>query len=471
MKLFRSRKKKETSESKRRRVLFVSHEATRTGAPKIILNILKHFHAQCDIQCETLLHSGGFLASEFEQNGIVDCMNLPREPGEELTKRVAKFVGREKGNVPVMAVCNSMESRFVAEELANHGVPLISLVHELPSSYTHQDYTTVFDASHRIVFPVHAVREATEAFTDVPYGKGLVLSQGLLNPKFGTSITREESHQRIRQELGLPENAFIVLGCGTLDLRKGIDHYVNVARTAVSQNQSSTPIHFVWVGEGPRWTHSPYHYVQLDLKNSPARGHVHFIGEREDVEPYFMGSDAFLLTSRVDPFPCVIHEAMASSLPVITFSDSGGAAEAVGNGSGFVVPYGDYNHAGNVIRMLAGQPEIASGMREKSIERVHTRYRFDDYADKLIDVCESILGYEIRHQGMPATAMPPAPAATYPAAMPPTTTYAPAMPPATMPPASAPSDPANSVGTYPSTIPMHTRPPVPSYGHDQQRAA
>jgi glycosyltransferase involved in cell wall biosynthesis len=398
-------------------------------------------------------------------------MNLPREPGEELTKRVAKFVGREKGNVPVMAVCNSMESRFVAEELANHGVPLISLVHELPSSYTHQDYTTVFDASHRIVFPVHAVREATEAFTDVPYGKGLVLSQGLLNPKFGTSITREESHQRIRQELGLPENAFIVLGCGTLDLRKGIDHYVNVARTAVSQNQSSTPIHFVWVGEGPRWTHSPYHYVQLDLKNSPARGHVHFIGEREDVEPYFMGSDAFLLTSRVDPFPCVIHEAMASSLPVITFSDSGGAAEAVGNGSGFVVPYGDYNHAGNVIRMLAGQPEIASGMREKSIERVHTRYRFDDYADKLIDVCESILGYEIRHQGMPATAIPPAPAATYPAAMPPTTTYAPAMPPATMPPASAPSDPANSVGTYPSTIPMHTRPPVPSYGHDQQRAA
>ncbi len=470
MKLFRSRKKKETSESKRRRVLFVSHEATRTGAPKIILNILKHFHAQCDIQCETLLHSGGFLASEFEQNGIVDCMNLPREPGEELTKRVAKFVGREKGNVPVMAVCNSMESRFVAEELANHGVPLISLVHELPSSYTHQDYTTVFDASHRIVFPVHAVREATEAFTDVPYGKGLVLSQGLLNPKFGTSITREESHQRIRQELGLPENAFIVLGCGTLDLRKGIDHYVNVARTAVSQNQSSTPIHFVWVGEGPRWTHSPYHYVQLDLKNSPARGHVHFIGEREDVEPYFMGSDAFLLTSRVDPFPCVIHEAMASSLPVITFSDSGGAAEAVGNGSGFVVPYGDYNHAGNVIRMLAGQPEIASGMREKSIERVHTRYRFDDYADKLIDVCESILGYEIRHQGMPATAMPPAPAATYPAAMPPTTTYAPTMPPATMPPAAAP-DPANSGGTYPSTIPMHTRPPAPSYGHDQQRAA
>ncbi len=443
MRLFRSRKNKSSSESKRRRVLFVSHEATRTGAPKIILNILKHFHANCDIQCETILHSGGFLASEFEENGVVDCMNLPREPGEELGKRISKFVSREKGNAPVMAVCNSMESRFAAAELAKHGVPLISLVHELPSSYTHQDYTTVFDASHRIVFPVHAVREATELFTDVPYGKGLVLSQGLLNPNFGTGISRDESYQRIRKELGLPENAFIVLGCGTLDLRKGIDHYVNIARSTVSQNQSNTPIHFVWVGEGPRWTHSPYHYVQLDLQNSPARGHVHFIGEREDVEPYFMGSDAFLLTSRVDPFPCVIHEAMASSLPVITFSDSGGAPEAVGNGSGFVVPYGDYNHAGNVIRMLAGQPEIAAGMREKSIERVHTRYRFSDYADKLIDVCESILGYEIRHQAAPAAATTPM------------------------------IHPAPPTGVYPPTIPMQPQAPqqpAPYYGQDQRRA-
>ena len=454
MRLFRSRKKKNTNAESKRRVLFVSHEATRTGAPKIILNILKHFNSNCDIQCETILHSGGFLAGEFEQNGLVDCMNLPREPGEELTKRIEKFVAREKGNLPVMAVCNSMESRFVANELAKHGVPLISLVHELPSSYTHEDYKIVFDASQRIVFPVHAVREATEAFTDVPYGKGLVLSQGLLNPKFGTGITREESHSRIRKELGLPENAFIVLGCGTLDLRKGIDHYVNVARATVAQNQPNTPIHFVWVGEGPRWTHSPYHYVQLDLENSPARGYVHFIGEREDVEPYFMGSDAFLLTSRVDPFPCVIHEAMASSLPVITFSGSGGASEAVGNGSGFVVPYGDHSHAGNVIRMLASQPEIASGMRDKSFERVHTRYRFEDYADKLIDVCESILGYEIRKPGAHQLATPPAIAPT----IAPTAPY-----PATIPMNGHPQTPQHM-------MPTAQQAPAPYFGQDQRRA-
>jgi len=184
------------------------------------------------------------------------------------------------------------------------------------------------------------------------------------------------AYSQIRKELHLPENSFIVLGCGSLDLRKGIDHYVNIARRVIQNNHTTTPVHFVWVGEGARWTHSPYHYVQLDLEKTPARDHVHFIGQRNNVEPYFVGADTFLMSSRVDPFPCVVHEAMASSLPVITFADSGGASEAINNGAGFIVPYANYEQAANVISLLANQPEIAAGVREKSKERVFERYQF-----------------------------------------------------------------------------------------------
>ncbi len=42
----------------------------------------------------------------------------------------------------------------------------------------------------------------------------------------------------IRRELGLPEDAFIVLGCGTLDLRKGIDHYAAIARRVTDTNNT-----------------------------------------------------------------------------------------------------------------------------------------------------------------------------------------------------------------------------------------
>ena len=91
----------------------------------------------------------------------------------------------------------------------------------------------------------------------------------------------------------------------------------------------------------------------------------------------------------------MIHEAMATGLPVITFADSGGAPEAVANGAGFVIPFADYDHASNIIRLLSTQPEVAAGIRERSQERVKTRYQFEDYADQLIELSETTLGRNI----------------------------------------------------------------------------
>jgi glycosyltransferase involved in cell wall biosynthesis len=189
----------------------------------------------------------------------------------------------------------------------------------------------------------------------------------------------------------LPEDTFVVLGCGTLDLRKGIDHFAGVARTLLGRRKMERPVHFVWLGEGDRWIHSPYHYMMLDVAKTCASHHVHFIGEREDVEPWFMGSDAFLLTSRVDPFPCVVHEAMAARLPVITFDQSGGAPSAVRDGAGLIVPFGDYEAASHMIEWIAAQPAFAEAICSVAHERVHTRYRFDHYAHRLIRLAEELM--------------------------------------------------------------------------------
>ena len=131
MRLFGKSKKRKTADltPARRRVLFVSHEATRTGAPKIILNILKHFSQNCDIQCESVLQTGGHLATEFEQHSIVDCLNIAPTNMEEIPKRVSKVITREKNNAPILAICNSMESRYIAADLAKQGIPCICLLY------------------------------------------------------------------------------------------------------------------------------------------------------------------------------------------------------------------------------------------------------------------------------------------------------------------------------------------------------
>lgn len=397
MRIFRrSKRQRTTTGPPKRRAIFVSHEATRTGAPKIILNVLKHFKTCCDIQCESLLLTGGHLAEEFGQHSIVDCFNASPTNFNDIKKRTHRAVTREKNNQPIVAICNSMESRHITANLSKAGIPCISLVHELPSSYSEDDYKFVFKHSEKVVFPAHTVRDAADAKTPLPPGRSLVLPQGLLDPTFGQNVTRDIARKSIREELGIPQNAFVVLGCGTLDLRKGIDHFAAIARQVVNRNQSDTPIHFVWVGEGPRWTHSVHHYVELDLKKSPARDYVHFIGERSNVEPYFVGADTFLMTSRVDPFPCVIHEAMASKLPIITFANSGGAPEAIDSGAGIIVPYADYDRASSTILVLSSEKALAKTYTDRAYQRVRTRYRFQDYADKLVDLTESVINQPLR---------------------------------------------------------------------------
>ena len=382
----------QTEDLPRPRVIFVSHEATRTGAPKIVLNILRHFYASCDVDCETIIHNDGHLLEEFSMLSQVHCLELPRQRSSELQKRVRGIVRKKRTIVPCVAISNSMESRFVSATLNEMGVPVITLLHELPCSYNVGDYQMVYDQSEKIVFPVQCVRESTHKKLPIPFGKDLVLPQGLLNSRIAETIDTEAARKQIRTELGLPLDSFVVLGCGTLDMRKGIDHFANIAKCVAQKTAHPGKIHFVWVGDGPRWPHSTFHYVQIDLRLGQTASNVHFIGEREHVDSYFVGSDMFLLPSRVDPFPCVIHEAMATRLPVMAFDNSGGAADAIDDGAGFIVPYGDYSLASSLICAVANNPGLADGIRDKALARVHEKYSFETYAENLVILAQSIAG-------------------------------------------------------------------------------
>ena len=378
------------------RIMFVSHEATRTGAPRIILNLLRHFAEKCDVACESILLRGGHLATDFQNHSVVDCLNLTNQNREGIRKRVRGFAGRYRNQLPTLAVCNSMESRYITEELDAMGVPCVSLVHELPFGYTASDYQHVCSVSKKVIFPAEYVRNKVNQLTALPADKIIVLPQGLLTPGFGSRVCREEAKAGLREELGLPSEAFVVLGCGTLDLRKGIDHFANVARFVCDAQKADRPVHFVWVGGGPQWPHSLHHYLKVDLVNTSAKDNVHFIGERSDVERYFVGADCFLMASRVDPFPCVVHEAMAASLPVIAFEGAGGAPEAIAEGAGFVLPYADYAQVAATIRLMRDQPKVANGIRDRALQRVHRKYQFSDYAEKVVDICELVAKTQLR---------------------------------------------------------------------------
>jgi glycosyltransferase involved in cell wall biosynthesis len=291
------------------------------------------------------------------------------------------------GPGPELAICNSADGWRLVRALREVGLPhLISLVHERVIHYPPDVWRSIHQNSNRVIFPAHAVKTATTAvFPD--FEDAYVVPQGLLKPEFGRG-DRNAARIEVRKKLGLSPDTTVILGCGTQDLRKGIDLFVQLA--ARVRAQAKRDVHFVWLGAEQRGSY--FSLMDLDISLLNLSSTVSLLGEVTDPEPYFLAADAFALTSRDDPFPCVIHEAMACALPIVAFDGSGGAKEAISGGCGIVVPYLDIEAMVRSLISVVEDPLRHAAVGESAQLRVRSVYRFSDYAERIRDICEVAMG-------------------------------------------------------------------------------
>ena len=128
-----------------------------------------------------------------------------------------------------------------------------------------------------------------------------------------------------RTQLGLPENVPLALFVGDIrTTRKNLD-------TILHGLVKVPNLHLAVVGstEG-----SPFPQLAASLGLGKR---VHFLGYRRDIAEIMRTADVFVFPSRYEACTLVLLEAMASGLPVITATSTGGA-ELVTSESGIVLP-------------------------------------------------------------------------------------------------------------------------------------
>ncbi len=152
----------------------------------------------------------------------------------------------------------------------------------------------------------------------VPREKIRVIVNGVDLQEFAPGI----SH---RQKLGLPENVNLALFAGDIrTTRKNLD--------SILQALVKVPnLHLAVVGKTEG---SPFPELANALGISER---VHFLGYRRDVAEIMRAVDFFVFPSRYEACSLVLLEAMASGLPVITATATGGA-ELVTPEAGIILP-------------------------------------------------------------------------------------------------------------------------------------
>jgi 1,2-diacylglycerol 3-alpha-glucosyltransferase len=136
-----------------------------------------------------------------------------------------------------------------------------------------------------------------------------------------------------RLDLGLPEDAFVMITIGRLVARKATTQLIDMFAASNIPNA-----HLVIVGDGPD---APA--VDQRANELGVRQRVHMLGQVSDAEKYAALSvaDVFVTASQHEGFGLVFLEAMAFGLPVLCY-DRGGQTDFLVTGeTGHVVQLND----------------------------------------------------------------------------------------------------------------------------------
>lgn len=143
---------------------------------------------------------------------------------------------------------------------------------------------------------------------------------------------------------------------GSVILRKGYDLFIQVAAW-VNKHHPTLDVSFTWIG---RVGANERVLIEHDVEKAGLTGKMEFVGELEDPMGAFSDFDLFLLPSREDPFPLVCIEVGQLGVPMVCFEGATGTAEVLADGGGKVVPYLDVEAMG---RAIVAYAEDRAGLR------------------------------------------------------------------------------------------------------------
>ncbi len=333
-------------------VLIVSHEASRTGAPILALNIAQHLKEKYNVIA--FLLRGGDLLADFQEHCDIVVEPFPQSHNPFAVSIVLEQLISQAGLK--FAIVNSIVSRSVLPALSNNFVPSLCLIHEFASyTYPKSAIRDVVLWASQVVFSARIVYENNAIQCDVLDGNNpVILPQGkcIVPRARDTGIADRNEKKRIRKLFRpdhLPDNTVVILGAGYVQLRKGVDLFLSCAARVVALCPQNA-FRFVWVGHGFDTDLDLAYstYLQDQINRAGLENYVCFTGEMSDIDLAYELSDVLFLSSRLDPLPNVAIDAMYQQLPVICFDNTTGIADLLkenGLGESCVMPYLDVEQA------------------------------------------------------------------------------------------------------------------------------
>jgi glycosyltransferase involved in cell wall biosynthesis len=193
-------------------------------------------------------------------------------------------------------------------------------------------------------------------------------------------VTRalERDGQRIRHELGVEADDFLVGNVGRLALQKGQRHLIAAMPLLLERVPRA---HAVIAGGGDLED-----YLRDLAEEAGVAERVHVLGPRKDVPALMHAIDAFAMPSIWEGFGLVLLEAMAAGRPIVASRVATIPEVVVDGETGLLVAPGDPRALADALAVLAHQPALARQLGEAGRERLRRQFSIE----KMVGDTESL---------------------------------------------------------------------------------
>ena len=298
----------------------------------------------------------------------------------ELRASIAKTIQSIR---PDLVHCNSLSmSRLCGPMCRQLNIPSLGYLRDIIKiSRKAMDDINQLD---RIV----AVSEATRAF-HLKHGlsedKSITIHNGIDCDAF---LNSSQPNNSIRHELRLSDDSRLLLSCGQIGMRKGLDTLIEAfIDLSSSKRTDQSPLHLLIVGQRHSQKQEAIEYEQqlfARVRSADLSDRVHFLGRRNDVATLMQQCTLLVHAARQEPLGRVLLEAAAVGLPTVA-TDVGGSAEILSlpTFKSFLVPPDSPSALADVVRGLLADESLLEQLSRQLQQHAATSFSVDACADQL----------------------------------------------------------------------------------------
>ncbi|PXF31985.1 hypothetical protein WH50_07145 [Pokkaliibacter plantistimulans] len=379
---------KQAFNSNKESIVVVSHESSATGAPLVGLNIGNELSKKYNIIHYILRESD--LHEDFSERS---CMVITDLKHRVFLISVKILQWLEQKYKIKSIICNSVETIDILQAANKLCIPSISLIHEF-ADYTRPvgKITNTVMMADKVVVPANIILDSLKRelkktcnisitpnnISVYPQGKLPYIPAG-----HGKSLTAEQ----LRSKLKLERDTKLIVGAGFAQIRKGVDLFVDTAIKIKKKYKGKCK--FVWVGSGykPETDLAYSVWIEPHIENASMQDDIVFLEHQSSLDPILSITDVFCLTSRLDPFPNVVIDALQADVHVACFDKSTGCAEFLNRNrsNSSIAGYLDTEDLSNKIVSYIKQKNSQRGINKRLVAEKLDFSKYVQFIERCID--------------------------------------------------------------------------------------